>query len=46
MFMCFLPVSDLIGQDQQAKLHVKVSAHEAFGITLVEAMTCGCVFRN
>lgn len=38
-----LPESELIRYYQDAKVYVQVSAHEAFGVSLVEAMACGCV---
>ena len=42
-FAGFLPESELIRQYQQAKVYVQVSAHEAFGVPLAEAMACECV---
>ncbi|MGZ4849017.1 MAG: glycosyltransferase family 4 protein, partial [Halobacteriota archaeon] len=41
-FTGFLPESDLIKQYREAKVYVQVSAHEAFGASLAEAMACGC----
>jgi glycosyltransferase involved in cell wall biosynthesis len=42
-FVGHLPENELIRQYQQAKVYVQVSAHEAFGASLAEAMACGCV---
>jgi glycosyltransferase involved in cell wall biosynthesis len=38
-----LPESELIRCYQRAKVYVQVSAHEAFGLSLAEAMACECV---
>jgi glycosyltransferase involved in cell wall biosynthesis len=38
-----LPASELIRHYQEAKVYVQVSAHEAFGLSLTEAMACECV---
>jgi glycosyltransferase involved in cell wall biosynthesis len=38
-----LSESELIRCYQQAKVYVQVSAHEAFGVAIAEAMACGCV---
>jgi glycosyltransferase involved in cell wall biosynthesis len=42
-FAGFLAESELIKQYQHAKVYVQVSAHEAFGVALAEAMACECV---
>jgi glycosyltransferase involved in cell wall biosynthesis len=42
-FIDFLPESELIKHYQEAKVYVQVSAHEAFGASLAEAMASGCV---
>jgi glycosyltransferase involved in cell wall biosynthesis len=42
-FAGFLAESELIKQYQQAKVYVQVSAHEAFGVALAEAMASECV---
>ncbi len=42
-FTGFLAESELIKQYQQAKVYVQVSAHEAFGVAVAEAMACECV---
>ena len=42
-FTGLLPARELIRQYQEAKVYVQVSAHEAFGLSLAEAMACECV---
>jgi glycosyltransferase involved in cell wall biosynthesis len=42
-FTGLLAASELIRQYQEAKVYVQVSAHEAFGLALAEAMACECV---
>jgi glycosyltransferase involved in cell wall biosynthesis len=42
-FTGLLPASELMRQYQEAKVYVQVSAHEAFGLSLAEAMACECV---
>jgi glycosyltransferase involved in cell wall biosynthesis len=42
-FMGALPESRLIRCYQSAKVYVQASAHEAFGVSLVEGMACECV---
>ncbi|MGZ7180476.1 MAG: glycosyltransferase family 4 protein [Halobacteriota archaeon] len=42
-FTGFLPENVLIKHYQEAKVYVQVSAHEAFGASLAEAMACGCI---
>ncbi len=39
----YLPLDKLIDCYQRAKVYVQVSAHEAFGVSLAEAMLCECV---
>jgi glycosyltransferase involved in cell wall biosynthesis len=38
-----LPKSELIRCYQEANVYVQVSAHEAFGVAVAEAMACECV---
>lgn len=42
-FTNYVPLNTLIAYYQRAKAYVQVSAHEAFGIALAEAMLCECV---
>ena len=42
-FTGLLPERELIRCYQEAKVYVQVSAHEAFGVSLAEAMACECV---
>ncbi len=42
-FTDYIPLDKLIDYYQRAKVYVQVSAHEAFGIALAEAMLCECV---
>ena len=42
-FMGAIPESRLIRCYQSAKVYVQASAHEAFGVSLVEGMACECV---
>jgi glycosyltransferase involved in cell wall biosynthesis len=42
-FTGFVTESELVKYYQQAKVYVQVSAHEAFGASLAEAMASGCV---
>jgi len=42
-FTGYVPLETLIDYYQRAKVYVQVSAHEAFGIALAEAMLCECV---
>jgi len=42
-FTGYISQDRLIDYYQRAKLYVQVSAHEAFGIALAEAMLCECV---
>ncbi len=42
-FTGYIPRDELIDYYQRAKVYVQVSAHEAFGIALAEAMLCECV---
>jgi glycosyltransferase involved in cell wall biosynthesis len=42
-FKGFLPKSELIRCYQEANVYVQVSAHEAFGVAVAEAMACECV---
>jgi len=43
VFTGFISESELIECYQEAKVYAQVSAHEAFGVALAEAMACGCV---
>lgn len=43
VFTGFLSESELIRCYRQAKAYIQVSAHEAFGVALAEAMACECV---
>jgi len=43
VFTGFISEEELIKFYQKAKVYVQVSAHEAFGISLAEAMLCECV---
>jgi glycosyltransferase involved in cell wall biosynthesis len=42
-FEGFLKERELIRSYQEAKVYVQVSAHEAFGVAVAEAMACGCI---
>jgi len=42
-FTGFLSDDELLKYYQKAKVYVQVSAHEAFGLSLAEAMLCECV---
>ena len=42
-FTGFVSDKELIEWYQKAKVYVQISAHEAFGISLAEAMLCECV---
>ncbi len=42
-FTGFLADHELVQYYQAAKVYVQVSAHEAFGVALAEAMACECV---
>lgn len=42
-FSGWLPKPELVKRLRQASVYVQVSAHEAFGMALAEAMQCGCV---
>jgi len=42
-FTGFISNSSLLKYMQKAKVYVQVSAHEAFGLSLAEAMLCKCV---
>ncbi len=42
-FTGLLPENELIRCYQEAKVYAQVSAHEAFGVSLAEAMACECV---
>lgn len=43
IFTGFISEEELIGYYQRAKVYVQASAHEAFGISLAEAMLCECI---
>jgi len=43
VFTGFVSEEELIRYYQRAKVYVQASAHEAFGISLAEAMLCECV---
>ncbi len=43
IFTGFVSDDELIKFYQKAKVYVQVSGHEAFGISLAEAMLCGCI---
>lgn len=42
-FMGYISSNRLLKYYQRAKVYVQVSAHEAFGVALAEAMLCQCV---
>ena len=42
-FTGFIPYGNLLSYMQQAKVYVQISAHEAFGCALAEAMLCECI---
>lgn len=42
-FTGFLPEQSLIQLYRRAKVYCQLSLHEAFGVALAEAMSCGCV---
>ncbi len=42
-FTNFVSSEELLNYFQKAKVYVQVSAHEGFGLSLAEAMLCGCV---
>ncbi len=42
-FMGLVEENELIRYYQEAKVYAQVSAHEAFGVSLAEAMACECV---
>jgi len=42
-FTNFVTCAQLLNYFQKAKVYVQVSAHEGFGLSLAEAMLCGCV---
>jgi glycosyltransferase involved in cell wall biosynthesis len=42
-FTGFVTEQDLIKWFQRAKVYVQLSKHEAFGISVAEAMLCGCI---
>jgi len=43
LFAGFVPDEELIRYYQKAKVYCQVSLHEAFGVSLAEAMACECV---
>ncbi|MFH0779074.1 MAG: glycosyltransferase [Candidatus Eisenbacteria bacterium] len=42
-FTGYVPDSELRAYLERAKVYVQISAHEGFGCSLAEAMSCGCV---
>ncbi len=43
LFLGFLSEEELIRNYQRAKVYVQVSRHEGFGLSMAEAMACGCI---
>jgi len=42
-FAGYLPLDRLLKSYQEAKVYCQLSYHESFGLSLAEAMACGCV---